>query len=256
MLIDSHAHLCDESFQGDLDKVIERAKDAGIDHIVNIATNPFQLEKGIALKKRFPWIHNVAATTPHDVDEKNLAIVEFEKQVQAGHLVAIGETGLDYYYEHAPKALQIQSFRLFIALAKKAHLPLVIHCREAFFDLFNILEEEGFSEPVLLHCFTGSQEEAQEAIKRGFYLSFSGIVTFKKNVSLQQVAQLVPLEKMIIETDCPYLAPQSKRGKRNEPSFLLETAEFMAALKEISLKDFCQQVSANTKSFFNLIDYK
>lgn len=248
MLVDSHAHLISEPFQKDLDEVLNRANESGVTKIVNIATSPSELGQALKLEKN---IYHAAAITPHDVASyEEEAFTFVEENVKS--LVAIGETGLDYFYEHSPKEKQQEAFRRYIGLAKKHQLPLVIHCREAFTDLFRIFDEEKYQGKAVLHCFTGTFEEAMEGIKRGFFVSFSGIITFKKSESMRGVALKLPVSQILVETDCPYLAPQSRRGSRNEPAFLIETAELLANLKDLSFEKFCEITSANTKTLFNL----
>ena len=179
------------------DALLERAKAAGIAAVVNICTDPDSLEKGLALRKRYPWVYNVAATTPHDVEkEGELYFETMSTHARAGDLVAVGETGLDYHYQHSPRELQQQFLRRYLRLALDCRLPLVVHCREAFADLFSILDREyvieGQHAPGVLHCFTGSVEEADQLIARGWYLSLSGIVTFKKSQELREVARRAP----------------------------------------------------------------
>lgn len=191
---------------------------------------------------------NAAATTPHDVAKSGESDFD-EIAKEASRLQAIGETGLDYYYEHSPRELQQLFLRRYLKLARDHQLPVVIHCREAFADLFKILDEEGHAGGVL-HCFTGTLEEAQGVIARGFYLSLSGIVTFKKSLELQEVGKAVPLDRLLIETDAPYLAPQSHRGKRNEPAFLVDTARFLADLRTIPFEELALHTSANAEALF------
>ncbi|MDN3508400.1 MAG: TatD family hydrolase, partial [Simkaniaceae bacterium] len=223
MIIDSHAHLTCDAIYPDVEVILQRAKDAGISHIFNICTDAPTLERGIELAKKHPWIHNVGATTPHDVTEegeKNFSL--FESAAKNGKLVAVGETGLDYYYEHSPKDLQKTYFEKYLALADETNLPVVIHCRDAFDDLFAIAKGVP---SLLLHCFTGTVDEAMRAVEQGWMVSLSGITTFKRSEQLRDVAREVPLSNLFVETDTPYLAPQSKRGKQNEPAFVLETIE-------------------------------
>ncbi|NGX46147.1 MAG: putative metal-dependent hydrolase YcfH, partial [Chlamydiae bacterium] len=211
-LTDSHAHLL--SLEGDLELVLARAQEAGVTKILNICTTAKELQKGLALQKKHPWISTAGAITPHDVaklGEKEFA--DFAKGAKSGSLVAIGETGLDYHYDYSPREVQQDFLRRYIALAQECSLPLIFHCREAFDDLFAIVDESGFTGPAVLHCFTGTLEEAKQVIERGWYLSLSGIVTFKKSLELREVAKFVPLSQLLIETDSPYLAPQSHRGK-------------------------------------------
>lgn len=255
--IDSHAHLSSSQVWPDIDTVLERAKNSGVSQIINICTDRETLEKGLELSKRFPWIHNTAATTPHDVEkEGDLYFSLIAERARDGSLVAVGETGLDYYYEHSPKEIQKKFYIKYLHLALETGLPVVIHCREAFFDFFEILDSEykvdGRHAPGVLHCFTGTVEEAGAVIERGWFLSLSGIVTFKKSVELREVAKIVPLDQLLIETDTPYLAPQKHRGKRNEPAFLPETAQLIADLKGVSIDELARATSENAKKLFKL----
>jgi TatD DNase family protein len=256
MFIDSHAHLTSPAVFDELEGVLERAQQAGIKAIVNICTDPLSLERGLALSQRYPWIYQAAATTPHDVEKEGEQVFEVvAASARQGQLKAVGETGLDYYYEHSNRAIQKDFLRRYLHLALECQLPVVIHCREAFQDFFEILDAEyqinGRHAPGVLHCFTGTMAEAEEVIKRGWMLSLSGIVTFKKSVELQQVARRVPLEQLLIETDTPYLAPQKHRGKQNEPAFLLETAQCIAELKQISFEEIAEATAYNARRLFS-----
>lgn len=251
MYFDSHAHLTSDALFGQIDQLLEEAKKAAVTQIINICTDVKTLERGLELKKRYPWVHQVAATTPHDVlEEGELFFPIVEKHVK--ELVAIGETGLDYHYEYSPKEKQKEFLLLYFALAKKSNLPLVIHCRDAFDDLFQLAEEYYKDSPAVLHCFTGNLTEAKRVLDRGWYVSFSGIVTFAKSETLREVAKYVPISQMLIETDAPYLAPQSKRGKTNHSAFLPETAEMIAKIKNVPLETIASQTFANAQSFFSL----
>lgn len=254
-MIDTHAHLAAKEFSDeDLKGVLERAKQAGITDIINICTDPWTLERGLKLSEKHTWIHAAASTTPHDVgNEGESSFPIMEEAARLGKLVAIGETGLDYHYEHSPKEVQKQFLVRYLRLATSLSLPVIIHCRDAFSDLFSIFDQEYRNKPFVLHCFTGTEEEAKEVTVRGGFLSFSGIVTFKKSEALQQVAKKVPLEHLLIETDAPYLAPQSRRGCRNEPAFLLETAQCLASLFNRPLEEFLSITSQNAKKLFQLI---
>lgn len=255
--IDSHAHLTAEGVFEDLEGILERAQQAGVKGICNICTDRLTLERGLLVAERYPWIYSVAATTPHDVEKLGEADFEWiASYARQGLLKAIGETGLDYYYQHAERSIQQQFLRRYLRLALECQLPVVIHCREAFSDLFTILDEEYRMgqqyTPGVLHCFTGTMDEAEGVLSRGWMLSLSGIVTFKKSHALQQVAKHVPLSQLLIETDTPYLAPQSQRGKRNEPAFLLETAACIAAIKRIPLEQVVEATTQNAKKLFDL----
>jgi len=255
--IDSHAHLSSSQVWPDIEDILSRAKDTGIQSIINICTDKDTLEKGLELAKRFPWIFNTAATTPHDVEkEGELYFSTIAEHARNGSLVAVGETGLDYYYEHSPRDIQKKFYIKYLHLALETNLPVVIHCRDAFADFFEILDTEyqvkGQHAPGVLHCFTGTVKEAKAVIERGWYLSLSGIVTFKRSEELREVAKIVPLDQLLIETDTPYLAPQSHRGKRNEPSYLTETVQFIADIKGVSLEELATTTTANAETLFKL----
>lgn len=257
VLIDSHAHLTSSSVYPQIEEVLDRAKGAGIRSIINICTDPQTLERGLELSRQYPWVSNAAATTPHDVEKEGEQVFSLiAETARSGALCAIGETGLDYYYEHSDRDIQKEFLSRYLQLALECKLPVIIHCREAFKDFFEILDSEyksgGFYAPGVLHCFTGNLQEAAEVIKRGWYLSLSGIVTFKKSEELREVAKMVPLEQLLIETDTPYLAPQSKRGKQNEPSFLVETASVIAKLKNISFEELTVNTVQNAINLFNI----
>jgi TatD DNase family protein len=255
--IDSHAHLTSSTIYDQVDGMIEKARLAGVSRIINICTDPITLERGLILKQKYPCVYNTAATTPHDVEkEGELVFPLIEKHAHNGDLVAIGETGLDYYYEHSSPELQKEFLKRYLHLALDCRLPVIIHCREAFADFFRIIDSDytisGKHAPGVLHCFTGTVEEADEVIKRGWYLSLSGIVTFKKSEQLREVAKRVPLEQLFIETDSPYLAPQSMRGKINEPSFIVETAKCIAQIKGVSIEELAKATRFNAERFFRL----
>ncbi len=257
VLIDSHAHLTSPSVFDHLNSVLERAQQAEVKAIVNICTDPLSLERGLSLSQRCPWIYQAAATTPHDVEKEGEQVFEImAASARQGLLKAVGETGLDYYYEHSNPAIQKQFLRRYLQLALECQLPVIIHCREAFSDLFEILDADyqinGRHAPGVLHCFTGTMAEAEEVIKRGWMLSLSGIVTFKKSIELQEVARNIPLTQLLIETDTPYLAPQKHRGKQNEPAFLAETAQFIASLKQIPFEELAMITAQNACQLFKL----
>lgn len=251
-LADSHAHLSYEGIYEEIDAILARAKDRGVTSIINICTNALTLERGLEISSRYPWIRTAASTTPHDVAKDGEAFFPIVKQAaENGLLAAIGETGLDYYYEHSPRDLQQKELIRYFHLALETNLPVVIHCRDAFSDFFEILDQEYPSTKGVLHCFTGTVAEAKEVLKRGWYLSLSGIVTFKKSTELQEVAKIVPLEQLLIETDTPYLAPQTHRGKRNEPAFVADTAAFIAEIKGIPFELLAEKTSLNCQTLFN-----
>ncbi|MCB1081574.1 MAG: TatD family hydrolase, partial [Chlamydiia bacterium] len=224
-----------------------------VGRIINICVDKLSLERGLKLAEKENWIHNVGATTPHDVEkEGGLYFPLFETAAKQGKLVAIGETGLDYHYEHSPKELQQTFLKRYFALAEECLLPVVIHCRDAFDDLYSIADEHFTKGQAVLHCFTGTMKEAEAALERNWLISLSGIVTFKRSDALREVAKEIPLNHLLIETDTPYLAPQSMRGKMNEPSFIQETAQQIADVKGIPLEEVAKATSENAMKVFNL----
>lgn len=246
---DSHAHLSSPEVLPQIEEVLSRARAAGVSRMLNICTDLSTLEQGLKLAEAHPEVLNAGATTPHDVEsEGELAFSAFEKAALAGRLSAVGETGLDYHYEHSPKEKQKAFLIRYLHLAAKCRRPAIFHCREAFADLFEIADAEyPKGAPAILHCFTGTLQEAREVVKRGWHVSFSGIVTFKKSEELREAAKWVPLSQLLIETDTPYLAPQSRRGRQNEPAFLPETARAIAGVRGISLEELAEASFANAE---------
>ena len=255
MLIDSHAHLTSDAVYDRIDEILRSAQEAGIEGVMNICTDAKTLERGLVLARKFPWVYNVASTTPHDIDtEGEILFPVMEKHARKGDLVAIGETGLDYYQHRATAELQKHFLKRYLHLALDCHLPVVIHCRDAFADFFPILDSDymsgGKHGPGVLHCFTGNEADAAEVIARGWYLSVSGIVTYKKSDTLRAVAKTVPLDRLLIETDTPYLAPQRHRGQVNQPAFLRETAATIASIRGISIEELAKATSDNARRLF------
>jgi TatD DNase family protein len=251
MFTDSHAHLTSDSLYPEAEALLQRAKEANVGAIINICTNETTMLRGLQLSKQYPWVYNSAATTPHDVDKEGETF--FPQVVKnAKDLVAIGETGLDYYYTHSTPENQKKYLRRYLQLALSLRLPVIIHCREAFADFFEIIDSDYPNAPGVLHCFTGTLKEAEGVLSRGWYLSLSGIATFKKSGELREAAKITPLDRLLIETDAPYLAPQSRRGQQNEPSFLPETAQVIAEAKKIELSELAKATTANAKRLFKL----
>lgn len=250
MFVDSHAHLTGHTVIDHVEEMLQRAEQHQVKAIVNVCTDQASLDKGFALVKRHRWVFNAAAATPHDVEkigETFFPIVA--RYAREGGLVAIGETGLDYHYEHSPKDLQKEHLNRYLELAVETKLPVIFHCRDAFQDLFYQAKGKDFS--AVLHCFTGTLEEAKACLKHGWMISFSGIVTFKNSVALREVAQYVPLDRILIETDTPYLAPLSKRGKMNEPGYVVETAGVIAQLKGVSVEELGLATAKNAAQLFS-----
>ena len=251
-LIDSHAHLTFTDSLSEIEGMITKAKHAGISKIINVCTDLQSLETAEIIVNRHNWIYNAAGISPHDVEKDMSAFYSLiEKYAKAQKIVAIGEIGLDYFYHKSSKDLQMTFLKKQIELAIKYNLPVIFHCREAFPDLFHITKSYPQFKG-LVHCFTGSIEEAEKILEIGWYISFSGIVTFNKSIALQKVAAQIPLEKMLIETDTPFLAPQIYRGKKNEPAFLIETAKQISSLKNIKVEEVIETTAHNAIDFFSL----
>lgn len=251
---DSHAHLSAKEVLSQIDGIMMRAKLSDVTRVLNICTDPQTLRDGLALESKFPSIRNAGSTTPHDVEkEGEEAFAFFEEAAKNGKLVAIGETGLEYFYKELDRNVQEKFLVRYLHLAQEVNLPVIFHCREAFEDLFSITDLEYKKNlPAILHCFTGTLAEAEKVLSRGWHLSLSGIVTFKKSEELRLVAKMVPLTQLLIETDTPYLAPQTKRGKANEPSYILETAQVIAEVKGISREELARVTFENASKLFQM----
>jgi TatD DNase family protein len=252
MLIDSHCHLDFPDFADELDAVVARAQAAGIARIVTISTRVKRHAEVLGIAERFPDVYCSLGTHPHYAHEElDIGVDELIGRTRHPKVVAIGEAGLDYHYERSPRAAQEQGFRNHIAIARATGLPLVIHSREADENMARILEEETGrgAFPAVLHCFTGGHDLARRAIALGLFISFTGIITFKRSDELRAIAQSLPEDRILIETDAPYLAPGRYRGKRNEPAYVAETAKVLAEVRGVSLETIARQTSEN---FFRL----
>ncbi|MCC7016767.1 MAG: TatD family hydrolase [Rhodospirillales bacterium] len=252
MLVDSHCHLDFPDFAPDLDAVVGRAKDAGVATLLTISTRLDKFEGVRAVAERFPDVYCTAGVHPHEAKDAPAGLTE-ELLRLADHpkVIGFGETGLDFYYEHSPREAQERSFRAHIAAARAAGLPVIVHAREADRDMLRVLREEHQKEAFagLMHCFSSGAELAEGAIELGLYVSFSGIVTFKKADEVRAVAKSVPLDRVLVETDAPYLAPHPNRGKRNEPAFTALTAARLAEDRGVEPDAFA---AATTGNFFRL----
>ncbi|HEX7775273.1 MAG TPA: TatD family hydrolase [Parvibaculum sp.] len=256
VLIDSHCHLDFPDFASEVEAVVGRAQDAGVGLMVTISTKISEFDKVRAVAERFANVYCSVGIHPHEAasepETDTAALVELAKHPK---VVGIGETGLDYYYEHAPKEAQMRCFRAHIAAARETGLPLIVHTREADDDTAHVLSEEmgKGAFPGLLHCFTSSSQLAETALKLGFYISLSGILTFKTADELRETARAVPLDRLLVETDSPYLAPVPKRGKRNEPSFVVHTAAKLAEVKGVSPAALAEATTANFLRLFSRV---
>lgn len=249
-LFDSHLHLADEKLYPEWEKLFQNALDAGVEKFLVVATNPDEMEKAIGMKKKYPQHFFVAASiTPHEAHTASKEEVEvIFTAAKEGKLDALGETGLEYYYLKETASQQLELLERSLQLATSLDLPVIFHCREAFTDLYPLLDK--YRPRGILHCFTGTTEEVQEVLKRNLFVSFSGIVTYKKSEALRETAQHVPLERLLIETDAPYLAPQAFRGKTNEPAFIKNTLEVLAEALSVSSDTLASQTYNNALSLF------
>jgi TatD DNase family protein len=254
MLIDSHAHIHFKDFDNKIDDLLARARDAGVSTIVNVGTDLASSREVVTIAEKYPQIFAVIGVHPHDVAK--MAAGEMEALAElAKHpkVVAVGEVGLDYYYEHSPREIQQTRLADFIALARETGKPLVIHCRDAFEDCFRIFDDtKAWEVGGVFHCFTGDAKTATYIASKGFYVSFSGIVTFKKTLELQEAARTVAEDKFLIETDCPFLAPEPHRGKRNEPAYVRLVARKVAELRGMTEDAVASLAAKNTRRVFNL----
>lgn len=254
MLFDTHAHLNADQFADDVEAVIDRAQNEGVAMMVVVGFDRPTINKAIELAEMYPFIYTAVGWHPVDAIEMSEADFEW-LSLMAEHpkVVALGEMGLDYYWDKSPKEIQKEVFRRQIQLAKKMKLPIIIHNREATKDVVDILEAEGAAEVGgIMHCFSGSVETAKKCIEMNFYISLGGPVTFKNAKKPKEVATDIPLEKLLIETDCPYLAPHPYRGKRNEPSYVKLVAKQIAELKNISFEEVARVTSENAKKVFGI----
>jgi len=252
MLVDSHCHLDFPDFADELDAVVARARAAGIGRIVTISTRVARHDGLIAIAERFPDVFCSVGTHPHNAHEElDVTAVDLVARARHPKVVAIGEAGLDYHYDFSPRDAQERGFRTHIAAARETGLPLVIHAREADDDVAHILEEETGRGPfpAVLHCFTGGRDLAMRAIALGLSISFTGIITFKNSADLRAIAAELPADRILVETDAPYLAPGKLRGKRNEPSYVVETAKVLAETRGVAFDEIARQT---TENFFRL----
>jgi len=252
MLVDSHCHLDFPDFADELDAVVARARAAGIGRIVTISTRVARHDGLIAIAERFPDVFCSVGTHPHNAHEElDVTAVDLVARARHPKVVAIGEAGLDYHYDFSPRDAQERGFRTHIAAARETGLPLVIHAREADEDIARILEEETQKGafPAVLHCFTGGRDLAMRAIALGLSISFTGIITFKNSADLRAIAAELPADRILVETDAPYLAPGKYRGKRNEPSYVVETAKVLAETRGVAFDEIARQT---TENFFRL----
>lgn len=252
MLVDTHAHLFWRDFEADFAAVLERAKASGVERFVVVGTDLATSRRALELAQAHPEFHATAGVHPHDAagfDET--ARREVRALCEREDVLGVGESGLDWFKEYSPRAAQLDAFAWHARLSRELDKPLVVHCRDAFDDCFAVVAESGATRGVF-HCFTGGPAEAERALALGFHLSFAGVLTYPRNAALREAAKLVPAERMLVETDCPFLPPQSARGRRNEPALLKETAQCLAELRGEAFEDVAARTTRNARELFRL----
>ena len=255
VLIDTHAHLDEAAFDADLDDVVQRAVNAGVSRIITIGTTAASSQRAVRLAERFEAVSAAVGIQPNYVAEAepdDWSLIE--NLVSDPQVVAVGETGLDRYWDYAPIELQRDFFARHVDLARAHDLPFVVHCREAESDIVEFLTEAAERGPLrgVMHSFCGSEDTARRCLELGLHISFAGMLTFKKNDELRRIAAEIPTERLLVETDAPYLAPMPKRGKRNEPALVRHTADCLAAARDVDASELAEQLSLNARSLFRL----
>lgn len=251
-LVDSHCHLDFPDFAEELDAIVDRARAAGLVRMVTISTRVAKLDGLLKITETYPDVYCSVGTHPHNAHEElDVTVGDLVRLSENSKVVAIGEAGLDYFYDNAPREAQAQGLRTHIGAARETGLPLVIHSRDADDDMIAILEDEMAKGafPALLHCFSSGRKLAEAGIAMGLYVSFSGILTFKRSEEIRDIAKDLPADRLLVETDAPYLAPMPYRGKRNEPSFVVNTAKVLAETRGVSFEEMARQTNDN---FFRL----
>ena len=256
-LTDSHAHVDVSEFDADRDAMLDRAQAAGIETLLAIGNGP-EIEKlgaAVAYAETLDWIYAAAGIHPHEAKLATEAhYSELERLARTPRLIAWGEIGLDYHYDHSPRDVQAKVFRHQLGQARAAKKPVIIHCREAWPDCLEILDADWRSSGLggIFHCFTGTIEEAMSGIEMGFLISFAGNVTYPKAQNLRDAAKEIPLDRLLVETDSPFLAPQSRRGRRNEPAFVVEVAQTIGNVRNLPATEVAEITSANFRRLFGL----
>lgn len=260
ILIDSHCHIDGPQFDEDRDEVVQRALDAGVKLMLNVATGDpttGDLERGVAVANKYDCVYAAVGVHPHDAklysDEVELRIANLITQNEK--VIAWGEIGLDFHYDHSPRDVQMDVFRRQIRAARKIDMPIIVHSRSANDETVQVLEEECQGDDFrggIMHCFGGTLEMVQAVVPLGFLISWAGNVTFKNADDLREVVEIMQLNKMLVETDCPFLTPEPHRGKRNEPARVVDTANFLAEFTDVEIESFANQTTQNFLDFFDL----
>ena len=255
MFIDTHSHLTFPEFSNDLADVIHRAKEAKLEAIINIALGDEAIKQSLKISQDYPdYVFMAAGLHPHEAKDWSDAYEKTLRQLaQEKKIIALGEMGLDYFYKHSPIEDQKEVFRLSLRLAQELNLPAIIHSRDAAKDTVQILQEESQgSLKGVLHCFAGDMELAKAALDQGLLFSFTGNITFPKAQKIRDAAKEIPIDRIMVETDCPFLAPQAFRGKRNEPAYVVKVAEQIAEIKSLSVEEVALKTMQNARTLFNL----
>jgi TatD DNase family protein len=260
IFVDSHCHIDGKDFDADRDEVVQRAVDAGVKFMLNVATGDpttDDLERGVAVAEKYPSVYAAVGVHPHDaklysdeVEQKITNLITSSEKV-----LAWGEIGLDFHYDHSPRDVQMDVFRRQIRAARKIDKPIIVHSRSANDETVQVLQEECQGDDFrggIMHCFGGTLEMVQDVVPLGFLISWAGNVTFKNAGNLREVAEIMQLNKMLVETDCPFLTPEPHRGKRNEPAFVVDTANFLADFTDVEIESFANQTTQNFLDFFGL----
>lgn len=253
-IFDTHAHLDNEQFAGDLDQVFDRMAQAGVTRVLCAAFDLDSSRRAVDLAEKHPEVWASVGIHPHDAREvPEDYLTRLADLARHPRVVALGEMGLDYYRDLSPRPVQRQVFREQLALVRELGLPVIMHVRDAFGDALEILRRDGISQAGgVMHCYSGSWEVAQECMKMGFYISLAGPVTFKNAVKQKEIARRVPEERLLVETDCPYLTPEPHRGRRNEPAYVRYLLEHIAGLRGVSLEELARVTTANAKKLFQI----
>jgi TatD DNase family protein len=256
-LIDSHAHIDDSRFDEDREAMLERARAAGVTTLLAMGNGPGpeKLDAARPFAESHEWIYTTVGIHPHEAKEvKQQHLDELARLARHPKVIAWGEIGLDYFYDHSPRDVQERVFREQMALAAEAKLPIIIHCRDAWADCLRVMEEVWRRTGLggILHCFTSTLEDAKRGTEMGFLISFAGNSTYAKTQNLRDVAKVLPLESILIETDSPYLAPQAYRGERNEPAYVVEVARTLASVRDLAPEEFAARTAGNFRRFFHL----
>lgn len=248
--VDTHAHLDGWEFDLDLNDIIQRAEEVGVKRIINASSSLLSCRESLRIAHDFPSVYVAIGIHPQEIKESLPDFAELEKLLSHPKVVAIGETGLDYYWDSQHILNQKKALQIHIELAEKNRLPLILHSRSSDEDLIEICRNSVKSIPLIWHCFSGDEETFRKALQMDFYFSLGGVMTFPNAGSLRELITKIPYDRLLLETDSPYLAPQKKRGKRNEPSYLIETAKFLSELLNIPLNRLQKNVFQNIKDIF------